>query len=441
MKGRGIVVVGAQFGDEGKGRIVDELSETADIVARYQGGSNAGHTVVAEGRKHKLHLLPTGVVRRRRSLVCAGVVVDPLKLLGEIKELRENGIAIDENVLGIDVRAQMVMPWHREAEAQSGLGAAIGTTGQGIGPAYADATARTGLRFAEFLDEKALAQKISERTVAKTVLAETSGGKSVEEENHGLEKIMFNEYSRAASELEKFSCDASGEINEALGRGKRVLFEGAQGTLLDNTFGTYPFVTSSHPIAGGACIGAGVGPSAIDEVHGIAKAYTTRVGTGPFPTELQDELGEFLVEKGGEFGTTTGRRRRVGWLDVCMLRTSDELNGFTQLHLTKLDVLGGISKLKICIAYEMPDRRVLKKMPALSTELEQATPQYVEMEGFEQLSGEDWRFVATEGREKGFDALPKQAVEYVKKVESLVGVRIASVSVGPERGMKITVKE
>ena len=430
MKGRGIVVVGAQFGDEGKGKIVDELAGTADVVARFQGGSNAGHTVVVDGRKHKLHLLPTGVVRSRRSLICAGVVVNPLKLLAEISDVAAQGIAVSEKILGIDFRSQVIMPWHLEAELASSSAKAIGTTFQGIGPAYSDAASRSGITFSEFLDGKTLAEKFAGR--AEKMLVEAATG-----QEQVVAANFLKEYSDAAQKLEPFACDASAEVNEALRQGKRVLFEGAQGTMLDNTFGTYPFVTSSHTIAGGACVGAGVAPSALNEVHGVAKAYTTRVGAGPFPTELADELGERLVEKGGEYGTTTGRKRRVGWLDACMLRRSHELNGYTDLHLTKLDVLGGISSLKIAVSYLLLGGRRAKTTPAQTAALEQAVPEYLEMSGFEQLSENDWELIAAEGKQRGLQALPKHALEYALKVQELVGVRISSVSVGPGRGQII----
>lgn len=443
MMGRGIVVVGSQFGDEGKGKIVDTLSDNADIVARYQGGGNAGHTIVANGKTFKLHLLPSGVVRGKRSLICAGVVVDPRILCAEIDELSALGIVVGPSVLGIDVRTHVIFPWHQALEAASGSGKKIGTTGKGIGPAYEDAAARTGLRFGELIDSQGLVARLREIAPSKQRLIQGVYASGVDDggaPEMDVEKII-SAYSPLGTLLAPFACDTSHEINSALRGGKRVLFEGAQGTFLDKEFGTYPFVTSSHPIAGGACTGAGVGPTAISEVHGVVKAYTTRVGAGPFPTELADGVGELITQKGREFGTTTGRRRRVGWLDACLLRRSCELNGFTCIHITKLDILGGIGKLKVATSYALPDGAVTDIAPADTELLEKAIPNYEELDGIPDFSGEEWRAAVDGGKGNGFNALPANALAYVRRIEGILGVPAASVSVGPGREEIIRAKD
>ncbi|MCX6767140.1 MAG: adenylosuccinate synthase [Candidatus Micrarchaeota archaeon] len=461
--GEATVIVGAQFGDEGKGKIIDAMVPEYDAVVRYQGGNNAGHTVVVGSEKFKMHLLPSGVVRKKRSLIAAGVVLDPRVIKQEIDSLAAKGIKVDEHLLGIDFRTQVIFPWHnardvaRETAAGEGK---IGTTGRGIGPAYEDRAARTGIRFGEFIDAKTLAAKIASKT------AETgakSGAKTAANEaKKTLGRIypdspdaivppaeeIAREYSALGAFLKKFACDACLEVNGLLEAGHRVLFEGAQGTLLDNDFGTYPFVTSSHPIAGGACVGAGVSPRAINRIEGVGKAYVTRVGSGPFPTELNDGIGERIREKGAEYGTTTGRPRRVGWLDIPMLRYADYLNGFTGIHLTKLDVLGGINPLKICFEYQLDGGRAGKTKTSVFPMnsggfggVGAAEPVYLELPGFPDLPQAEWRKAAAEGVAKGFSALPEKAREYVEKAGELIGVPILSVSVGPERNEIIWAKK
>ena len=440
-KGLGIVIVGSQWGDEGKGKIVDVLSERVDLVVRYQGGNNAGHTVVVGERKFKLHTLPSGVVRGKRSLVGAGVVVDLRDLMRELMELEKTGVSVDEKVLGIDARCQLIMPWHNlldaSSEGRAENGNKIGTTMRGIGPAYEDRAGRRGIRFEDLLSEEELKQKIRRLAVEKILVAKALGASDAD--IRFTPESVAQEYSVLSRMFAKYLCDVSSEVNDALASGKRVLFEGAQGTLLDNDFGTYPFVTSSHPIAGGVCSGVGAAASSINRVEAIVKAYTTRVGEGPFPTELTEDTGKRIREKGGEFGTTTGRPRRTGWLDVPLLRYANSLNGFTSLHITKLDVLGGMPELKICTGYDVNGKKA-EKAPVLQKELSVAKPVYETMPGFENKSREEWMAVAKEGNKKGLDALPANAKKYVEKVQELLGVPVISVSVGPDRQAIIELK-
>lgn len=431
--GNGVVIVGAQFGDEGKGKIVDVLAEKVDIIARYQGGANAGHTIVVDGKTFKFRLMPSGLIRSKRSLICAGVVMDPKVAVTELEGLFNGGISIGPSLLGIDLRAHVVLPWHKVIDAARQANKEIGTTGNGIGPAYEDSASRTGLRFIEFVDQSKLERRVREIGTSKNHALKSlvaSGGTPVPIPE--TESVIL-EYSVLARKLKPFLCDASAEINQSLLEGKKVLFEGAQGTHLDESFGTYPFVTSSHPIAGGACIGAGVAPHSITQVHGVAKAYTTRVGGGPLPTEFEEEMGETIVKKGHEFGTVTGRKRRVGWFDACMLRRSQQLNGFDCLHITKIDVLEGIKTLKIAIGYKIEDGSTTQLMPADISLLHNAVPVYFETPGFEELGEEGWAKIVSQAISSGLDALPKHALNFIRKIEDEVGVQVASVSVGPQR--------
>ncbi len=432
MNGTGIAVVGAQFGDEGKGKIVDCLSSSADAIVRYGGGANAGHTIVAQERTFKLHLIPSGVVRGKRSLMGAGMVIDPRLLVQELDELSSAGVLVDESILGIDVRAHVILPYHQSLERARWRTSLIGTTGRGIGPAYEDAAARSGLRFSEFIDPSQFLHRLPEIAEEKERVIGMHLGETGEEAVPPLTDVQ-SEYVGLASRLSSFACDVSHEANALLKEGKTVLFEGAQGTFLDNSFGTYPFVTSSHPIAGGACTGAGVSPRAITQVHGIAKAYTTRVGSGPFPTELFDDIGDQLVDVGHEYGTTTGRKRRVGWLDVCQIKRAHELNGFSCLHLTKIDVLAGIERLRIAIGYTLYDGSQVSLAPPDARQWEDAIPEYIDLPGFPQISEGEWREVVQESATRGFAALPTNALRYVQKVRELTGIPIASISVGPQR--------
>ncbi len=411
----GTVIVGAQFGDEGKGKVTDFYSDKADIVARYQGGNNAGHTVVVGGQTFKFHLLPSGVVSGKRILIGAGVVLDPRVLKEEIGEL--TGRKID---IGIDPRTHIIMPWHNlldEGREGSRGTTKIGTTKRGIGPCYADKAERIGIRFEDLVDEKKLRERINEFFPIKKAILEKVYGIKVPFN----EEAVFTEYAALGKQFREMLADVSLETCEALEKKREVVFEGAQGTFLDNDFGTYPFVTSSHPISGGVSIGVGIPFTKINRIIGIVKAYTTRVGFGPFPTELTDQVGKHLTQKGQEFGTTTGRQRRVGWLDLPMLRTSMRLNGFTELAITKLDVLFGLEKVKVAKSYNVGAKEIMF-FPYSNKGLEKAVPNYVEFAGFE-----------ITGKEKKYSKLSAGARKYLEFIEKEMGAPIKLVSVGPGR--------
>lgn len=437
-QGNGIIIVGAQFGDEGKGKIVDTLTENVDIVVRYQGGNNAGHTVIIGQKEFRLHTIPTGILHGKRSLIGNGVVIDPRALAAEIRALEETGVKVAPEIFGIDSRAHIVMPWHLLCDAASEANGKnwrkIGTTGKGIGPTYEDKAARVGLRFEDLADEHALKEKISKLTPRKkNTLLHVLGEKEIELD----EQQIFEDYWVLGKHLAKFETDVSQELNDALDEGKTVLFEGAQGTLLDNDLGTYPFVTSSHPTAGGACTGTGVSPLRIARIDAVVKAYTTRVGEGPLPTEITGPLYEELKERGHEYGTTTGRPRRIGWFDAPMMRKSAQYNGFTGMHLTKLDVLEGLKKIRICTHYEVEGENGKKYstqiMPAQQKILSKSKPLFKEMDGFEKLSKQQWQSVVENARKKGLEALPENAKKYALELEKLAGVPLISVNVGPDR--------
>ncbi len=411
----GTVIVGAQFGDEGKGKVTDFCADKTDIVVRYQGGNNAGHTVVVGEEVLKFHLLPSGVVHGKRILIGAGVVLDPRVLKQEISGLRGRKIN-----LGIDPRTHIIMPWHNllDEGRESARGATkIGTTKRGIGPCYADKAERTGIRFEDLVDEKKLREKINEFFPVKKAILEKVYGIKVPFDEGGV----FDEYAALGKEFRPLLSDVSLEVSEALDKKHSILFEGAQGTFLDNDFGTYPFVTSSHPISGGVCVGVGIPFSKINRIIGIVKAYTTRVGFGPFPTELTDSAGKHLTEKGQEFGTTTGRQRRVGWLDLPMLRTSMRLNGFTELSITKLDVLSGLDKIKVAKSYNVGEKEIMF-FPYSNKGIEKAVPNYVEFAGFE-----------ITGKEKKYSQLSAGTRKYLQFIEKEIGAPIKLVSVGPGR--------
>src|SRR3989344_268955 len=410
----GSVVIGSQFGDEGKGKITDFLSDKADLVVRYQGGNNAGHTVVVGKEVLKFHLLPSGVVQGKRILIAAGVVLDPRVLEKELSELKSKKFD-----LGIDPRAHIIMPWHNlldEGREEKRSANKIGTTKRGIGPCYADKAERIGIRFEDLVEPKRLAQKISENYPLKKAILEKVYGIDVP----FSEKEVLEEYTKLGEKFKKYLCDVSLEVCEGID-GKNVLFEGAQGTFLDNDFGTYPFVTSSHPISGGVSIGVGMPLNKITRVIGIVKAYTTRVGFGPFPTELTDKVGDHLKEQGHEFGTTTGRKRRVGWFDLPMLRTSMRLNGFTEISITKLDVLSGLEKIKIAKSYSVNGKEIMF-FPYSNKGIENAKANYVEFDGFK-----------ISGKEKKYSDLDKNARKYLEFIEKEIGAPIKIVSIGPGR--------
>jgi adenylosuccinate synthase len=416
----GIVIVGAQWGDEGKGKITDLLAERADVVVRFQGGNNAGHTIVRNGQTYKLHLMPSGILHPNKLCIIGnGVVIDPKVLGDELDELRRRGV--DTSSLKISANAHLIMPYHMMLDdaGEAKLGKLqIGTTRRGIGPCYADKAARLGIRMQDLLDEKILKQKIvaalepkrlSLRPFAKDPRLDLQG--------------MSDEYMTYGHRLERYVADGSRLVLDRLDEGHMVLFEGAQGALLDIDHGTYPFVTSSNPVAGAACIGAGVGPRDIDEVWGVAKAYSTRVGAGPFPTELDGPQGDEIREKGGEYGTTTGRPRRVGWLDLVALRYAARLNSLTALAITKLDVLSGIPTLKVCTSYRGPEGAEFDHFPYHQSILHHCTGKYIEMSG--------WSEDVTECRSE--DDLPAAARDYLQFVADFVKVPVALIGVGPGR--------
>ena len=414
-----VVVVGTQWGDEGKGKITDFLSANAEVIARYQGGDNAGHTIVIDGKKFKLHLIPSGIFFPEKiSVIGNGVVVNPKSLVKELAYLHEEGVSTDS--LRISDRAHVILPYHIELDRlqeESKGENKIGTTIKGIGPAYMDKAARVGIRIADLLDREVFAERLRI---------------NLEEKNRQFTKLydaealsfddIFEEYYEYGQQIKQYVTDTSVILNDALDNGKRVLFEGAQGVMLDIDQGTYPFVTSSNPVAGGVTIGSGVGPSKIDKVVGVCKAYTSRVGDGPFPTELFDEVGDRIREVGHEYGTVTGRPRRVGWFDSVVMRHSRRVSGITNLSLNSIDVLSGLDTVKICVAYDLDGERI-DYYPASLEQLKRCKPIYEELPGWsEDITGV-----------RHLDELPENARNYVRRVGELVGVRISTFSVGPDR--------
>lgn len=423
-----VIVVGAQWGDEGKGKIVDLLSEKADIVARYQGGHNAGHTIVIKNKKYILHLVPSGILHRNTiSIIGNGVVVDPAALIQEIDELKKRGIKVSDNLL-LSKNAHLIMPYHialdKANEASRGR-RCIGTTGKGIGPAYVDKMARTGIRVEDLLFSETLMEKL--RTNLRQInflmknLYKSSGFNA---------RKIFNEYMEYGRRLKKNIADTDIIINNAISEGKNILLEGAQGALLDIDHGTYPYTTSSNSIAGGACTGLGIGPTRISGVLGVVKAYTTRVGEGPFPTEIVDSIGEELRARGGEFGATTGRPRRCGWLDIVILRHAARINGFSGIAITKLDILDCLDKIKICTAYKYKGK-IYKDFPKELDIFENCAPVYEEVSGWKR---------STLGI-KELRRLPAQARAYIKKIEDLMGIKAHIISTGQKRDELIMLKD
>jgi adenylosuccinate synthase len=416
-----VVVIGTQWGDEGKGKIVDLLTAHADTVVRFQGGNNAGHTLVVKGQKSIFHLIPSGILYpQKRCLIGNGVVVDLEVLLQEMQELSERGISVGPDRLGLSERAHLIMPYHTAidmAREQAKGGSKIGTTGRGIGPCYEDKVARVGIRALDLTEPDVLEEKIIQNLKEKNFYLASFLGAEPLEPQPIVERYRF-----LSNEFSPFLVDVSAELDEAKRENGNILFEGAQGTHLDVDHGTYPFVTSSNPVAATACVGAGIGPKALDSIVGIVKAYTTRVGRGPFVSELDDETGNYLQERGQEFGATTGRPRRCGWLDMVVLRYSARVNGLTHLAITKLDVLTGLDSIRLCIAYEHQDKR-LESVPAKLSTLSTCRPIYEEMDG--------WKEDISEAR--SLKELPKNARDYVKRIEALMGVPVSIVSVGPGR--------
>ena len=423
-----VVVVGAQWGDEGKGKIVDWLSERADVIARFQGGHNAGHTLVIDGNVYKLHALPSGVVRGGKlSVIGNGVVLDPWHLLTEIETVRAQGVTISPETLMIAENTPLILPVHgeldRARENQNSV-AKIGTTGRGIGPAYEDKVGRRAIRVADLADRATLEARVDRMLQHHDTLRRGMGLEPVDRDE------LLQKLNDIAPQILEYAAPVWKILNEKRKAGKRILFEGAQGALLDIDFGTYPFVTSSNVIAGQAATGTGIGPGCIDFVLGIVKAYTTRVGEGPFPTELDDADGQRLGERGHEFGTTTGRKRRCGWFDAVLVRQTCATSGVTGISLTKLDVLDGFERLKICVGYDLDGER-LDYLPTAADQQARCTPIYEEMDGWSE---------STEGARSWAD-LPANAIKYVRRVEELIECPVSMLSTSPEREDTILVTD
>jgi adenylosuccinate synthase len=423
-----IVVVGTQWGDEGKGKVVDLLTAKLDLVVRFQGGNNAGHTLVVDGKQFIFHIIPSGILYEdKKCLIGNGLVVDPEVLLEEIEGLKKTGILIGPERLSLSEKAHIIMPYHKAIdlakEAAKGE-AKIGTTGRGIGPCYEDKISRTGVRAVDLTEPEVLEEKVRENLKEKNFLLEKFLGAEPLEP-----QPILDSYLAMGEKLAPFITDVSVELEQALKSQKSILFEGAQGTHLDIDHGTYPYVTSSNPVAGTACSGAGIGPNQLHHVVGIVKAYTTRVGAGPFVTELEDETGDYIQEKGAEFGATTGRRRRCGWLDLVVVRDSARLNGLNSLAITKLDVLTGLESLKVCVGYEIDGERVDQR-PASLKKMAACTPLYEEFPG--------WQDDISGARE--VDQLPEEAKAYIKAIEDISGIPASIISVGPGRDETIVVK-
>ncbi|KJH71273.1 adenylosuccinate synthase [Aliterella atlantica] len=422
-----VIVIGSQWGDEGKGKITDLLSKSADIVVRYQGGVNAGHTIVVQGQTFKLHLIPSGILYpETECIIGCGTVIDPQVLIGELDQLEKLNIST-RNLL-ISETAHVTMPYHRlidQASEEKRGSYKIGTTGRGIGPTYADKSERISIRVLDLMDAKGLREQLEWTIGYKNVILEKL---------YNLPPLdpeeVITQYLEYADRLRPHVVDTSLKIYDAIQRRRNILFEGAQGTLLDLDHGTYPYVTSSNPVAGGACIGTGVGPTAIDRVIGVAKAYTTRVGEGPFPTELREEIGELIGKRGAEFGTTTGRKRRCGWFDAVIGRYAVRINGMDCLAITKLDVLDELEEIKVCVAYEI-DGVKCEDFPRSARRFAQCRPVYKTLPGWKQ-STEHCR---------SLDDLPRQALDYLKFLAELMDVPIAIVSLGASRDQTIIVED
>ncbi|MBU1275820.1 MAG: adenylosuccinate synthase [Proteobacteria bacterium] len=425
-----LVVIGTQWGDEGKGKLVDLLAEGAQAIARFQGGNNAGHTLVVDGDKFIFHLIPSGILHEDKTCYIGnGVVVDPEVLLSEIERLEARGIKVGPDKLRISERAQVIMPYHQAldvAREKAKGKQALGTTGRGIGPCYEDKAARVGVRMIDLLEPAILAAKVEENCAAKNYLLTgylNSAGIPAEP--------IIEQYLEFGRRLAPNICDVAVELDEVLISGGNLLMEGAQGTHLDIDHGTYPYVTSSNPVAGSACTGAGVGVTRLNQVWGVVKAYTTRVGEGPFLSELTDETGQWLQKNGDEYGSTTGRPRRCGWLDGVVVRHSVRLSGITGLCVTKLDVLTGLDTLKLCVGYRTPDGEVIQRVPASLNQLGACAPVYEELPGWnEDITGcRTW------------DELPANCRSYLERLAEFVGAPLAIVSVGPGREQTIALKD
>ncbi|MBF2003893.1 adenylosuccinate synthetase [Chlorogloeopsis fritschii PCC 6912] len=422
-----VIVIGAQWGDEGKGKITDLLSRSADVVVRYQGGVNAGHTIVVKGQTFKLHLIPSGILYpNTECIIGCGTVIDPQVLIAELDQLKQLGISTDN--LFISETAHVTMPYHRlidQASEERRGSHKIGTTGRGIGPTYADKSERTGIRMLDLMDAEGLRNQLEWTINYKNVILEKLYNLPLLDPQK-----VIDEYLGYAERLRPHVVDTSLKIYDAIQRRRNILFEGAQGTLLDLDHGTYPYVTSSNPVAGGACVGTGLGPTMIDRVIGVAKAYTTRVGEGPFPTELDGEVGELLCARGAEFGTTTGRKRRCGWFDAVIGRYAVRINGMDCLAITKLDVLDELEEIKVCVAYEIDGERC-EHFPSSARKFARCRPIYKSMPGWQQSTANC----------RTLEDLPRQALDYLKFLAELMEVPIAIVSLGASRDQTIIVED
>lgn len=423
-----VVVVGSQWGDEGKGKIVDWLSERADVVVRFQGGHNAGHTLVIDGTTYKLSMLPSGIVRKGKlSIIGNGVVIDPWAMMTEISKIRELGVEVGPDNLKIAENAVLILPLHQNldlAREKAAGKAKIGTTGRGIGPAYEDKTARRAIRVGDLADMDVLSDKIDNLLFHHNALLRGLGMPEVDSAE------LHDKLAEMAPQLLPYMATVWQDLDNMRRKGQRILFEGAQGTMLDIDHGTYPFVTSSNTVAGQAAIGSGQGPGAIDYVLGITKAYTTRVGSGPFPTELNDDVGQELGERGREFGTVTGRARRCGWFDAVLVRQAVKVNGITGIALTKLDVLDGQPELNVCVGYEI-DGEKYDHLPASTVRQSRVKPIYETMEGWSE---------STQGARSWAD-LPATAIKYIRRIEELIDAPVAMLSTSPERDDTILVHD
>ncbi|MCT8977585.1 adenylosuccinate synthase [Clostridium sp. CX1] len=423
------IVLGAQWGDEGKGKMTDYLAEDADVVVRFQGGNNAGHTVEVGDKQYKLHLIPSGILYRDKlNVIGNGVVVDPKALFDEIDYLKNAGVDVTPENLIISDRAHLIMPYHKILDGikEKARGKNdIGTTGKGIGPCYTDKMERSGIRVCDLMHKDVFEEKLRENIEVKSsIITKVFNGESLSFEE------MYNEYLGYAERMKPFVRDISVEVYDKIKSGKNVLFEGAQGTLLDIDYGTYPYVTSSNTIAGGVSNGVGIGPTMITSAVGIAKAYTTRVGKGPFPTELLEETGEWLREKGHEYGVTTGRARRCGWLDLVILKSAARISGLTSFAVTKIDTLAGMEKIKVCTGYRF-DGKIIDYVPASLEDLAKCEPIYEEFDGWDESIADA----------RSYEELPENAKKYLNKIENFTDTKVSIVSVGPRRDQTIKVKD
>ena len=423
------IVIGAQWGDEGKGKMTDYLAEEADVVVRFQGGNNAGHTVVVGDKEYKLRLIPSGILYDDKTNVIGnGVVVDPKALFEEIEYLEGVGVKITPKKLIISDRAHLIMPYHKILDKLKEKARGkndIGTTGRGIGPCYTDKFERCGIRVCDLMHENVFKEKLQQNIEAKNAyITKVLGGEPLNYDE------ILNEYLELAKKLRPFVTDTSVKVYDAIKSDKNVLFEGAQGMLLDIDYGTYPYVTSSNTTAGGVASGSGIGPRMITNAVGIAKAYTTRVGKGPFPTELDNEIGEWIREKGHEYGVNTGRSRRCGWLDLVILKTSVRVSGLTSLAVTKIDTLAGLDKIKVCVGYKF-NGEIIDYFPASLEDLALCEPVYEEFDGWDD----------SVANARSYDELPENAKKYIERIEEFTGTRVSIVSVGPKRDQTMRVKE